>query len=415
MNSGEKMKKLRLLGIFILSLFIAVPTTFAAGPTASSSLDYSRCMAFSDTFKTITLNEGDYYYKSCYRATCSHNVYLKANMVATSAYRCQNGNGNPYTKITSDGCKNYTGSCGTTNTTYCTKVEYVDCNRTSNGSSFTQATTKPITTVTTRRTTKATTTIKTTTKKTTTAKKPTTKRTTTRRPTTTKTTTTRTTTTRKITTIKGKSANTNIKKLLINGVEIGYQNTKNNYAIKMPEEENSVEVTVELEDEKAKYEVKGNTDIPAENGEIVITVTAENKSVREVKISVSRYSGENDECNLANIYNEQYNIDFSRNVYDYKLTLPKNVKSLDLEIVPVDQENATYEILNNENLKNKSKIEVVVTAQSGKTCTYTITIKKDSNTWKYVVLIVVLIAVLVVSVYFLYKYLKKSKGNYKYE
>ncbi len=409
MNSGEKMKKLKILGIFILSLVIALPNTLAAGPTASSSLDYSRCMAFSDTFKTITLNEGDYYYKSCYRATCSHNVYIKANMVANSAYRCQNGNGNPYTQITSDGCKSYSGSCGTKASTYCTKVEYVDCNRTSSGAKFETKTTKPITTVTTKSPTTRTTTRRTTKK--TTTRRTTSKKTTTRKPTT----TTRRTTTKKTTTLKGKSSNTNIKKLLINGVDIGYQNTKNNYAIKMPEEENSVDITIELEDEKAKYTIKGDKDIPAENAEIVITVTAENKATREIKISVSRYNGENGECNLANIYNEQYNIDFSKNVYDYKLTLPKNVKSLDLEVVPVDQENATYEILNNENLKNKSKIEIIVTAQNGATCTYTITIKKDSNTWKYIVLIILLVSVLGVSVYFLYKYLKKSKGNYKYE
>lgn len=406
------MKKLRILGIFILSLVIALPSVWAAGPTASSNLDYSRCMAFSDTFKTITLNEGDYYYKSCYRATCSHNVYLKANMVATSAYRCQNGNGNPYTQITSDGCKGYSGSCGNTNTTYCTKVEYVDCNRTSSGAKYETKTTKPTTTVTTKRTTKATT--KTTTKKTT-SKKTTTKKSTTKKSTTTKTTTTRTTTTKTTTTIKGKSNNTNIKKLLINGVDIGFQNSKSNYAIKLPIEETGVDITIELEDELSKYEIKGDKDIPAENGEIIITVTAEDKSQKEVKISVSRYSGENNECNLANIYNEQYNIDFSRTVYDYKLTLPKNVNSLDLEIVPVDQENATYEILNNENLKNKSKIEIIVTAQNGDTCTYTITIKKNSNTWKYIVLIIILVAVLGVSIFFLYRYLKKSKGKYKYE
>ncbi len=406
------MKKLRLFGIFILSLVMVLPGVNAAGPTASSSLDYSRCMAFSDTFKTITLNEGDYYYKSCYRATCSHNVYMKANMVATSAYRCQNGNGNPYTQVTSDGCKAYSGSCGTNNTTYCTKVEYVDCNRTSSGAKFETNTPKPVTTVTTKRTTKKTTT---TTKKTT--KKSTTKKSTTKRTTTTtrRTTTTRTTTTRTTTTIKGKSDNTNVKKLLINGVDIGFQNSKSNYAIKLPTEETSVDITIELEDEKSKYEIKGDKDIPEEDAEIVITITAENKSQREIKISVGRYSGENNECNLANIYNEQYNIDFSRTVYDYKLTLPKNVNSLDLEIVPVDQENATYEILNNENLKNKSKIEIIVTAQSGDTCTYTITIKKDSNTWKYIVLIIILVVVLGVAIYFLYKYLKKSKGKYKYE
>ena len=136
---------------------------------------------------------------------------------------------------------------------------------------------------------------------------------------------------------------------------------------------------------------------------------------KEVTLNVKRYTTESSDCTLANIYSEDYPIDFSKNTYSYKLKLPKNVNNIDLEIVPSDEESATYQVEGNEKLKNNSKITIDVRAQDGTTCKYEITIKKSSNTWKYIVVIVLLLSVLVVASVVLYKYLKKSKGKYKYE
>lgn len=391
-----------MLLIVILSLFMFCPKVTASVPTASSNISYSQCLAFSDAFRTISdAMGGTYYYKWCYRATCSYGVYNKANMVANYGYRCQNGNGTPYTNVTSDGCKSYSGSCNTSNSTYCTKVTYIDCNRTSSGAPYQGGTT------TTKKTTTTTTTArisKTTTKKTTT-----TKRTTTKKTTTIPTSTTSTTTARPI------SNNTNIKNLTINKTEIGYKNSKDTYTIKLPYDVSSVDVFVELEDERSTYEVTGNSEMPNEEHQIKIVVTAESGEKRTVTINVKRYTTESNDCNLANIYIEDYSLDFSKNVYDYKLKLPKNVTSLDLEVVVSDEENATYEIQGNEKLKNNSKVVIEVKAEDGTLCYYTIKIKKSSNAWKYIVLIVLLLGALITASVFLYRYLKKSKGKYKYE
>lgn len=407
-------KKINLCILLILSLFIFSGNVGSA-PTASSNLDYSTCIAFSDVFKTISTTQGEYYYKYCYRATCSNGVYNKANMVANSGYRCQNGNGTPYTKVTGDGCSSYSGTCSTRNSTYCTKVTYIDCNRKKDGSDFntttkrTTTTTKKTTTKKTTTTTKRTTTRKTTTRKTTTKKTTTT----TKRVTTTKETTTTTKTTTTTTVVK--SNNTNIKLIQIGKEKTEIDNSKDTFTVKVPFGVENVDVKVTLEDKNAKYTVNGNNMMPEENHSIIITVIAEDGTKRVVTLNVERYVAKSSECRLANIYTEDYAIDFSKNVYQYTLKLPKNVTSLDLETVLVDEEKATYEIEGNSKLQNKSKIKIIILAEDGMECIYTIKIKKSSNTWKYIVLIILLLGALGTAVYFLFKYLKKSKGKYKYE
>lgn len=48
-------------------------------------------------------------------------------------------------------------------------------------------------------------------------------------------------------------------------------------------------------------------------------------------------------------------------------------------IVETESDSSTYEIKNNSNLKNKSKVVVTVTAENGDTKDYTITIKNQAT------------------------------------
>lgn len=400
-----------MLILVLLSFFLTMGSVTAATiPKATSKTDYSTCIAFSDGFKNIAT---DYYYKYCYRASCSANVWNKADMTGVNGYRCSNGNGTPYTKVTSDGCSGYTGSCSKNGEgAYCTKVVYVDCDRVAGGGTYVSPN-RPTTAQTTTSRTVVTT--KTPTTKKTTTKKASTNRTTlapftnpTKKPSTTTTTKTTVTTTKAIN-------NTNIKKITVNDTDIKYSKTKDTYSLKLKYDVTEVSVNVELEDETSTYVVTGNTEMPNEDHQIKIVVTAVSGDTKEVTLNVKRYTTESSDCTLANIYSEDYPIDFSKNTYSYKLKLPKNVNNIDLEIVPSDEESATYQVEGNEKLKNNSKITIDVRAQDGTTCKYEITIKKSSNTWKYIVVIVLLLSVLVVASVVLYKYLKKSKGKYKYE
>ncbi len=389
--------------ILIIGIFMFVSSTVLAAPTGSSNISFGECYRFADGFKTIGTNEGSYYYKYCYRATCgSDSKYTLDPMTSIATYRCQNGNYEPYSQITSDGCSKYSGTCKTGSNPYCTRVEFVDCNRKKDGSVYQNGgsgtTTNPSnskTTTTTRANGSG-------------GNKTTT---TSRRVTTTGFTAPTTTTT----TLPQISSNNNIKSIKINGQDVRYKQDKSEYSVKLPYDMTEIEFTVELESKRATYQVIGNTNMPNEDTVVKVIVTAENGDTREVNFNITRYSVETSDCTLANIFIEDYSIEFSKNKFDYTLTLPKNVKYLDMVVVPTQEQSATYEIRGNENLKNKSVIDIVVLSADGNECNYQIKIRKTSNTWKYVLLIILLIGALVTAFYFLYKYLKKSKGKYKYE
>lgn len=437
------MKKAKLLFLFVLSFLVCTPIIKAVqvGPQAYDSTDYATCYAAADTFKTITISERSYYYTYCFRATCSHNVYNLANMVQRYGYTCQNGNKNPYLRLTSDGCHYYTGSCGTTNSTYCTRVFYIDCNRTVSNQPFTTTTTTRSTSSrvnTTKPTTRKTTTSskRVTTKSTTktTPKKTTTKKTTTKTPTKNTTQSTKKTGTQIITpttdpttssttsitlpTSVHNARSTDVKSVSVNGHKINVTNDKNNYNIKLKDGINEVDVDVELQYDSSSYTVSNNEnipdDIPKEGIDITIEITGADTEKREIVINVKRQTAESGDCQLSSIYHSEYFVDFSKNVMDYTLKLPKGVKTLNPEIEPGNDEQQ-IEVKGDENLKNNSKIEIEVTAGDGTVCNYTITIKKESNTWKYILIIFILIIILAVAGILLMKYLKKSKGTYRYE
>lgn len=393
--------------IFIIGIFMFASSTVLAAPTGSSGISFGECYRFADGFKTIGTNEGSYYYKYCYRATCgSDSKYSLDPMTTLSSYRCENGNYDPYSQITSDGCSKYSGTCKQGSNPYCTRVEFVDCNRKKDGSAYSNGGT-----VTPTQPSNNTTTTPSNNKTTTTKASSGRKTTTTRRAITTGFTapTTTTTTTVQI------SNNNNIKSIKINNQDIRYKADKDTYSLKLPYDMANIDVTVELESKRATYEVVGNTNMPNEDTVVKVIVTAENGDKREVTFNVTRYSVETSDCTLANIYIEDYDIEFSKNKYEYALTLPKNVKSLDIVVVPTQEQSATYEIRGNESLKNKSVIDIIVLSADGNECNYQIKIKKTSNTWKYVLLIILLTGALGTAIYFLYKFLKKSKGKYKYE
>lgn len=388
--------------ILIISLmFIFTGSNVLAAPTGSSGISFGECYRFADGFKTIGVNEGSYYYKYCYRATCEDNSkYALDPMTTLSSYRCENGNYEPYSQITSDGCSKYQGTCKQGSNPYCTRVEFVDCNRKKDGTPYGETIT-PITPVEPD--------------KTTTTKVPKTTKTTRRVNTTKQSTTGFTAPTTTTTTLPQISSNNNIKSIKVNGQDIRYKEGKTEYSLKLPFDMSSIEVTVELESKKATYEVIGNNDMPNEDHVVKVISIAENGDRKEINLNIKRYSVESSDCTLANIYIEDYSLEFSKNKYEYVLTLPKNVKSLDIVVVPTQEQSATYEIFGNEKLKNKSKIDITVLSADGTECNYQIKIKKTSNTWKYILLIILLGGALDTAVYFLYKFLKKSKGKYKYE
>ena len=218
-------------------------------------------------------------------------------------------------------------------------------------------------------------------------------------------------------TTKAVSNNTNIKSISVRKNSIGYKSTKDEYRFRIAYGVKSVEIEVELEDPKAKYEVTGNTEFDDEKTEeeIKIVVTAEDGiTTKEVKIIAEKFKPSETDCTLANIYVKDYSINYEKNTFDYSVTLGKEVKTLDIETVK-QYDSQIVNVSGNENLKNKSNIVIEVEAPSGEICTYTLKVKKNSSVGKYIIIIIVLLLALGVAGYFLYRYINKSNGLYKYE
>ena len=331
------MKRLK---YFIIALiFVFTPIVKA------DLLDYQTCYAFAQGARTIT---GTYDYRYCYRAACSTTgKFNLANMIGTSGYRCSNQNGDPWTEWKNDECARYTGSCDTKDVYYCRRTKTVDCNRKSDGSAYNSPTTpssnvgSPNTSS--RVVTAATTTANRTTRRTgsgttkvvipvTTAEKT-------------------TESTRPVvttdTTKPPLSNNLNINKITINGTDIKYRNGYDEYTIKLPYGIRDLDVVVETEDEKTVTYIEGAYDMPDEDTQILIEAMAEDGSTKDIIINVSRYTGESNDCNIANIVVNDYDLRFDKNNYTYNLRIGRKTKSLDMEIIPSDPLHATVEVLNN--------------------------------------------------------------------
>lgn len=392
------MKKINYLLIIIASLFIS-NTVFAAAPKVSDNLDYSSCASFADVFKTIGIDEGSYYYKYCYRATCSNGVYVKSNMTFNSAYRCQNGNGTPYTKVEGDACSKYEGTCNTKNSIYCTKVLYVDCNRTSDGKTYESQ--NPVT---------PTTKITTTTKKITTTKSV---RTTTKSvQTTTKYIIPESTTTSII--IDPRLSSTNLTYLKVNDTELPYDNTVDTYHIELPFGVKNVDISYGTEADTTTVDVVGNNDMPDEDHSIILNIASSNGTTRTITINVSRYYVASNDCSLSNLTVEGYNLKFKKNVKNFKLTIKKGTK--ELKVIPsLNSAVANYEIEGNTDINKNATVRINVTAEDGTKCEYTIKVQEASDAWKYIILIILIIGGLAGVGYLLYTTLMKAKGKYRYE
>jgi hypothetical protein len=397
--------------LFILVLFFIMSPVVALAD--ASSVSVAECMAYGQSNRKLT---GDSHYYYCYRATCN-GTYQLANMILSSRYSCSNGNPQPYTKWAMDGCSIYSGSCSTNDARYCERDLEVNCDLKSDGSPYVASTTTTAgsATTTTNRVTAGTTTNQATTKKTTGSG--TTRviiaRTTTQAATESTRAVVSTDTT---TTTASKSSNTGIESLTINGTNIGYSNDKSEYTIKLPYGLSYVDVQLTLSDDKATYNINGASNISDdESNQIVIDVTAEDGSTKEVIINVHRYSGESNDCTLANIYMEDYDLNFDANTYEYKLRVKNNTKTLDLEVVPTDALHAKYEVADNNALQNNSVVTINVKAEDGTLCVYKITVKKTGNLWLIILIIIIIVAALAGGGYAAFRYIKRSKNRYKYE
>lgn len=140
-------------------------------------------------------------------------------------------------------------------------------------------------------------------------------------------------------------------------------------------------------------------------------ISVEDKSNSEVLTVVSLSS----DSFINSLKIDGYEIDFDKAKYDYNISVPYDINSLDLEIVLSDSD-ASYEIFGNDSFKvGKNVVSIVVTALDGSNSTYTINVNKEekvleeesveeetSNSSR-VVIIILIILVIIGLIYVIFK------------
>ena len=151
-----------------------------------------------------------------------------------------------------------------------------------------------------------------------------------------------------------------------------------------------------------------------------ITIVREAKPAEEVKEEVKAspvayfYSDNN---YLKSLEIDGYDIDFNREVYEYKITVGSDVDSLDIKAIPEDYR-SRVEITGNENFKTgDNEVIITVTAEDGSERVYKILVKKEkekkvtalgedkepSNLGEKIVIIALIILVVLGLLYLIFK------------
>lgn len=176
----------------------------------------------------------------------------------------------------------------------------------------------------------------------------------------------------------GRDSDSSLKNIKLSNGKLKFNKDTLEYKVTVEYNIDKMQIEATPNSEKAKVTINGNDNLSVGDNVFKINVEAENGKVTIYTINIVRKEqGEKISNNnsIKSITIKNHSIDFKSNVYKY--TVKANEKELDLTIT-LDDENATYKIFGNENLKNGSEIKIKVTAENGEEKTYTLVIKKSN-------------------------------------
>ncbi len=212
----------------------------------------------------------------------------------------------------------------------------------------------------------------------------------------------------------GRSADTTLSKLVVNGIEVELKDKVYDYEVKVRYNETKSHIDATANNKASKVDYSDIDLISGANEPVKITVTSENNKTQDYTIRIFRLSEDESKITLEKVEVVNYDINFSKYTEEYDIQLrPGDTK---LKFVVLPNEGIKVNELNNEDLKNKSTVILRVTDDE-KTWTYKfniITDEKESNkTIILIILIVLLVGVAGAIVYFILKKkkLKEEKSN----
>lgn len=177
-----------------------------------------------------------------------------------------------------------------------------------------------------------------------------------------------------------RSSNNYLKSLNVSAGDFKFDKKTLNYSFTVPNETTSINVIATSEDVKSKIDGAKTYNLKEGNNKIIVSVTAENGSVRKYTLQVTRIVKEiKREVNnkLESLEIENYQINFDPETTIYNVTIDNETE---LKINFKTQDNTSSAIINgNNNLKDGSVIKVTVTGVDGSTKDYIINISKNEE------------------------------------
>ena len=214
-----------------------------------------------------------------------------------------------------------------------------------------------------------------------------------------------------ITRKSNKSSNNYLKELKLSNGNINFDAYTTNYNVAVLYEIENIQIEAITEDSKAKYEIVGNTNLIVGENVITIKVTAEDESVKEYKIIITRKDATHipsSNSKLSSLTIEGYELNFDSNKHEYSLKINDETK-LSIKYV-LEDESSTVKIAGNNNLKNGSVISITSIAEDGSETIYKINIGVDANN-TFIIYIIVSIAIILIVLIIIFTLTKKKKNN----
>ena len=166
----------------------------------------------------------------------------------------------------------------------------------------------------------------------------------------------------------------------------GFNKDKTEYSVQIPENINEIEVYATAIDSKAQITGTGMITLKEGINELPVEVIAVDGTKKVYTLKVTRKESEEIEATTTNTFGLstlsisglKLNSKFDVETYEYTVELEEDINSLDIQ-VEANEENATVEVIGNENLKQgENTIKVLVTNnETQEVVTYQVIVNKN--------------------------------------
>ena len=180
-----------------------------------------------------------------------------------------------------------------------------------------------------------------------------------------------------------KSNNANLKTLVVDGQTLTpvFSANTTSYSLQVGKDVESLEIKAEAEDSKATVTVDGNKSLKEGKNTVAVSVSAEDGTIKIYEIDVQKAQKE-EKLGLKSLKIEGTNIfsEFKSSIYSYDIDIEPDVEKLEIEAI-ANNEEATVEVLGNEDLQEENTITIMVSSKDGtEKVTYQINANKKQKT-----------------------------------